>query len=49
MRGIHHVTAIAVDPLKDHDFYCDLGLRFLDRSGAAVIALEFEEALEALA
>jgi glyoxalase family protein len=30
MSGIHHVTAIAGDPLKNFDFYTrDLGLRFV--------------------
>jgi hypothetical protein len=30
MPGIHHVTAIAGDPLKNLDFYTrDLGLRFI--------------------
>jgi glyoxalase family protein len=33
MPGIHHVTAIAGDPLKNFDFYtCDLGLRFVKKT-----------------
>src|SRR5690349_14832233 len=33
MPGIHHVTAIAGDPLKNFDFYTrDLGLRFVKRT-----------------
>ena len=33
MSGIHHVTAIAGDPLKNFDFYTrDLGLRFVKKT-----------------
>ena len=33
MPGIHHVTAIAGDPLKNLDFYTrDLGLRFVKKT-----------------
>jgi catechol 2,3-dioxygenase-like lactoylglutathione lyase family enzyme len=33
MPGIHHVTAIAGDPLKNLSFYMrDLGLRFVKRT-----------------
>ena len=33
MPGIHHVTAIASDPLKNFDFYMrDLGLRFVKKT-----------------
>ena len=33
MPGIHHVTAIAGDPLKNLDFYTgDLGLRFVRKT-----------------
>ena len=33
MPGIHHVTAIAGDPLKNFDFYTrDLGLRFVKKT-----------------
>jgi glyoxalase family protein len=32
MPGVHQVTAIAGDPLKNLDFYtCDLGLRFVKK------------------
>jgi glyoxalase family protein len=33
MPGIHHVTAIAGDPLKNFDFYTrDLALRFVKKT-----------------
>ena len=31
--GLHHVTAIASDPQRNLDFYCEvLGLRFVKRT-----------------